>query len=316
MQGIRHVAAAIRDDLPEGGAFDRATDIARRSGARLSLFVFAWDKAMSRNPFFRRETVDRAIADHVAERREWLNERAAPLKAEGIAVHTEVIWADSLSREVIKMALALEPDLVVKDAEMGPRAGWAPADWRLLRHCPAPLMLVQPRPAPGITRVLAALDPMHAWGKPESLDGTILEAARAVSAIYQAELHVGHAMEPLPALLGQHMSQDAGQGSESVEAARREFLTTQAQALEKACAEGEVDSNHVHQREGTPEVVIPSIVEDIRADLLVLGTVNRSGLKRAVIGSTAEAILDRVKCDVLAVKPDGFVSDYEKLKDE
>jgi universal stress protein E len=173
-------------------------------------------------------------------------------------------------------------------------------------------MLVQPRPGPVINRVLAALDPMHAWGKPESLDGTILEAARTVSGLYKAELHVGHAMEPLPALLEQHM----GEGQDAVSEARREFMQTQQKALAAACEESGIDSAHVHQREGTPERVIPDIVGDVGADLLVLGTVNRRGLKRAVIGSTAEAILDRVACDVLAVKPDGFVSDYEKLKDE
>jgi universal stress protein E len=312
MQEIRHVAAAVRDDLPEGGALDRAIDIARRSGAKLSLFVFAWDKAVGRNIFARRKAVDKAIADHVAQRRQWLNDKAAPMRSEGLTIHTEVIWADSLSQEIIKMALAMEPDLIVKDAEMGPRAGWAPADWRLLRHCPAPLMLVQPRPGPVINRVLAALDPMHAWGKPESLDGTILEAARTVSGLYKAELHVGHAMEPLPALLEQHM----GEGQDAVSEARREFMQTQQTALAAACEESGIDSAHVHQREGTPERVIPDIVGDVGADLLVLGTVNRRGLKRAVIGSTAEAILDRVACDVLAVKPDGFVSDYETLKDE
>ncbi|MCP1727168.1 universal stress protein E [Natronospira proteinivora] len=312
MKQIQHIAAAIRDDGPTGGALDRAVDMARRSGAELSLFVLAWDKSVGRNPFARRETVDRAIADHVADRRQWLQKQMEPLKAEGLKVHGEVIWADSISREIIKMALALTPDLIVKDAETGPRKGWAPADWRLLRHCPVPLMLVQSRPSPSIQRVLAALDPMHAWGKPESLDGSILDAAQGMSELYQAELHVGHAMEALPSLLGQHMAAEV----DTVESAHKAYRESQRQALDEACSGSGVDTSHVHQREGAPEKVIPVLADDIRADLLVLGTVNRRGLKRAVIGSTAEAILDQVGCDVLAVKPDGFVSDYEKLKDE
>ena len=133
-----------------------------------------------------------------------------------------------------------------------------------------------------------------------------------MSDLYQAQLHVGHAMEALPSLLGQHMAGEA----DSVEAAHKAYRESQRQALEEACAGSGVDTSHVHQREGAPEKVIPVLADDIRADLLVLGTVNRRGLKRAVIGSTAEAILDQVGCDVLAVKPEGFVSDYEKLKDE
>lgn len=312
MEKIEHVVAAIRDDVPEDGALDRSVDLARRAGARLSLVVFAWDPGVGNHPFAGRMSADRAIADHVAERRRWLNEKAEPLRAEGMSVHTEVIWADSLSREIIKMALSLSPDLIVKDAETGPRQGWAPADWRLLRHCPVPLMLVQPRPGPTIRRVLAAVDPMHAWGKPESLDGRILETGTRMATLHEAELHVGHAIEPLPALLAQHM----GEGAAAVESAREEYRDTQARALEAACRDQGLDPAHIHQREGSPARVIAELADDIGADLLVLGTVNRRGLKRAVIGSTAEAILDRTTADVLAIKPDGFVSDYESLKDE
>jgi universal stress protein E len=185
-------------------------------------------------------------------------------------------------------------------------------DWRLLRHCPVPLMLVQPRPGPSISRVLAALDPMHAWGKPEGLDGRILSSGRFIAELYEAEFHVGHAVEPLPALLAQHM----GEGGDAVEAARRDYLDSQQKALAASCENQGLDPARIHQREGTPASVINDLVEDIHADLLVLGTVNRRGLKRAVIGSTAEAILDHTKADVLAIKPDGFVSDYETLKDE
>jgi len=309
---IQHIAVAVRDDGPEGGALDRALDLARRAHCKLSIFVLAWDKSVGRNPFARRETVDRAIADHVSARREWLNAQLDTWRQEGLDIRGEVIWADSISREIIKMALTLTPDLIIKDAETGPRAGWAPVDWRLLRHCPVPLMLVQPRPAPEIRRVLAAVDPMHAWGKPESLDAAILEAARAIAAPYQAELHVGHAMEALPQLLGQHMAGEA----DTIESAQMAFRESQNRALEDACADSDIDSSHIHQREGAPEKVIPVLAEDIQADLLVLGTVNRRGLARAVIGSTAEAILDRVERDVLAIKPEGFVSDYESLKDE
>lgn len=237
---------------------------------------------------------------------------AEPLQAEGMKVHAEVIWADSLSREILRMVLATKPDLLVKDAETGPRKGWAPVDWRLLRHCPVPLMLVQPRPGPDVRRVLAAVDPMHAWGKPESLDGAILSAGRLIAGRYEAELHVRHAVEPLPALLAQHM----GEGSEAVEAAHRDYLDTQRNVLAAACEGQALDTARVHQREGAPAQVISDLVDDVGADLLVLGTVNQRGLKRAVIGGTAEAILDRTTADVLAIKPDGFVSDYESLKDE
>ena len=43
-------------------------------------------------------------------------------------------------------------------------------------------------------------------------------------------------------------------------------------------------------------------------DLIVMGTIARTGIPGLFIGNTAESILQRVDCSVLAVKPDGFVS--------
>jgi hypothetical protein len=37
-----------------------------------------------------------------------------------------------------------------------------------------------------------------------------------------------------------------------------------------------------------------------------MGAVSRSGLKRLLIGNTAERILDELRCDILVVKPPRF----------
>ena len=43
-----------------------------------------------------------------------------------------------------------------------------------------------------------------------------------------------------------------------------------------------------------------------RVDILAMGAIARSGLKRVLIGSTAERVLERLPCDVLVVKPPEF----------
>ena len=61
-------------------------------------------------------------------------------------------------------------------------------------------------------------------------------------------------------------------------------------------------------RHGPAEQVVPELVNEYQIDLLVMGTVARSGLNGVLIGNTAERVLDEVPCSVLAVKPPGFVS--------
>lgn len=54
--------------------------------------------------------------------------------------------------------------------------------------------------------------------------------------------------------------------------------------------------------------MIPALVEEKKVDLLVMGTIARSGTPGVFIGNTAERMLRSVDCSVLTLKPDGFVS--------
>jgi len=43
-------------------------------------------------------------------------------------------------------------------------------------------------------------------------------------------------------------------------------------------------------------------------DLIVMGTLSRTGIPGYFIGNTSESILSQVNCSVLTMKPPGFVS--------
>jgi nucleotide-binding universal stress UspA family protein len=57
-----------------------------------------------------------------------------------------------------------------------------------------------------------------------------------------------------------------------------------------------------------PRDVLPAFAVSHGVDLVVMGTVCRTGIAGLFIGNTAELVLQQVNCSVLAVKPDGFVS--------
>jgi nucleotide-binding universal stress UspA family protein len=61
-----------------------------------------------------------------------------------------------------------------------------------------------------------------------------------------------------------------------------------------------------HLPKGPAKKVIASMAAELRADLVVMGTVARTGISGLIIGNTAEAILDQLTCSVLAIKPPGF----------
>lgn len=73
--------------------------------------------------------------------------------------------------------------------------------------------------------------------------------------------------------------------------------------------EAEINSEtNIHNVRGLADKIIPDFIEDNSIDILVMGTVGRSGILGLIIGNTAENILQKVGCSLLALKPNGFVS--------
>ncbi len=48
--------------------------------------------------------------------------------------------------------------------------------------------------------------------------------------------------------------------------------------------------------------------------MVILGTTGRTGLSAVFIGNTAEHVIDKINCDVLALKPKGYISPRSKYR--
>ncbi len=63
-----------------------------------------------------------------------------------------------------------------------------------------------------------------------------------------------------------------------------------------------------HLVKGSPRREISTLAARLGADVVVLGTVARTGVPGLFMGNTAETILSQLQCSVLAIKPPGFVT--------
>jgi nucleotide-binding universal stress UspA family protein len=61
-----------------------------------------------------------------------------------------------------------------------------------------------------------------------------------------------------------------------------------------------------HLGHGSAGLLVPQVAGEVGAELIVVGTVGRTGIAGLLIGNTAESIFSQVKCPVLAIKPEGF----------
>ncbi|MFT4993125.1 MAG: universal stress protein A [Paraglaciecola sp.] len=62
-----------------------------------------------------------------------------------------------------------------------------------------------------------------------------------------------------------------------------------------------IPAEQIYANVGAPADEIHHVAKDLEADLIVIGTQGKSGLK-LLLGSTANGVLHGVKCDVLAAK--------------
>ena len=77
--------------------------------------------------------------------------------------------------------------------------------------------------------------------------------------------------------------------------------------FEGALVDRDIPRTRRHLVGGSPDDAIDQVARRTRADIVVMGALSRSGLKRLFIGDTAERLLGELPCDILVVKPQQFV---------
>lgn len=327
MMASQRILTVIDPTVDTQPALDRATALARSTGAVLELFICDYDQCLAGNlagnlaakapehlagaRFLDGASLQNARSTLLSQHQRRLETLADEVRASGLTVEYDVAWDHPLHEGIVRKAIASGASLVVKDTHYHPavaRSLFSNTDWNLIRACPVELLLVKPRPMAATPRVIAAVDPLHEHDKPAGLDHRILRSAANICAAMNGHLHVFHSFDPAPALA---MSADSVTMPLAVPA--RELVdsirTTHTRAVDQLVEEHGIRRDRVHVHQGPPHRVLIDLAEELQADLVVMGAVSRSGLKRLFLGSTAEQMLDRLPCDVLIVKPAGFAGE-------
>lgn len=234
---------------------------------------------------------------------------ATPIRKQGIDVTTKVL-SGRTSFSIIHEVTRSGHDLVVrvsKGAHSGRTGFFGTTSMRLLRKCPCAVWLVRPEAESRFGRVLAAIDPAPNDIIRDVMNNTVMDLATSVVKYEQGEMHVVHAWE----LFGEHLMKSRYKPGELAEA-KRNAEAKVAAALDRSLSPYELthDNERVHLvcDELGPGHAISKLANREQIDLIVMGTIARTGLTGALLGNTAEKVLDRIECSVLAIKPDGFVS--------
>jgi universal stress protein E len=290
------ILVAVRDPAArQQAAIRKASRMAAASGARLTLFhsfatPYPLPDPLPKDPAAVIAAVGRA-------RQSQLLQLAKAIRTKGVQVTCEVAWDFPVAQAIVRRVLAGGVSMVMADSHRRSRiARWflANTDWELIRECPCPVWFVKHDRPTRRPLILAAVDPTHAHAKPAGLDGRLVQTAEQLATELGGRAAVIHVDDV--------RSASAAGGPGRAPGGRPAVLASIRRLGER---HGIPPARQVIQT-GVPDTVIARAVEALQVDLLVMGAISRSGLRPAFIGSTAEAVIDEVACDVLVVKPRGY----------
>ncbi|MFT6284319.1 MAG: universal stress protein E [Arenicella sp.] len=282
-------------------ALERALKFAEFDDVHIHLFNAIYEPVMALTDVLsshhRKEMKDQYMADRYL----YMDTVAETLDKKDIRCSVNVAWHRELHEAIEEIVNELEPDLVIKritadTININPFA--MPVDRHLLRYCKAPLLLI--RDSHWVNKpIMAAIDPTVIDKKHIALNHNILEYSKMLAQVTKTQLHSISTFET-PNMVP---TMDVGWANIDFQSIKVDTSNAHKNKMESLLKEHDLFINPYHVLEGRADIVIPNIAKEIDAQLLILGTVGRTGLSGAFIGNTAEHVLANMNCDILTLKP-------------
>lgn len=281
-------------------ALDRAARIARTCGARLRVVDVVSAPAEARR------TLRANLEDELmAHRREQLARIAYGVR--DVRVDTDILAgppADALVQDVLRFGHDLVVRSHARDLVARPKSIGA-IDIQLFRHCQCPVWAVGPGAAPQHPKIVGAIDASAEDPVKQGLNAKIIELALSLTQLQEGSLILLHTWHPFAEkrISSHSADEEFSAYLDSTRRRAKQDLASLAESFGSRLAGVQLEL-----RRGDVEGVIADFVVAEGIDLVVIGTMGRTGITRRLIGTTAERLLNMLPCSVLAVKPDEFVS--------
>lgn len=225
------------------------------------------------------ESIDtRATNDSLFRNSQWFEDEIhAPLKKEGLEYQIEISWSSEWQRSILKSANRFSADVILlpihKKKKHTLRLTFSESKWKVLKKATCPVILVRPGAAEQRKTILAAVNFQAIDDQQRLLNANILTRGRWLAEHYGAELHVVNAYK------------------DSMNYPDRGKLSKEAG----------VPSERIHVVQGYTDEAVAKTTKEIKADLVIMGTLGQTGQSDTRRGNTAERVISGLDVDVVVV---------------
>jgi nucleotide-binding universal stress UspA family protein len=290
----------------------QATSILTTSQAKLTLMSVAplLDDAIVQTSDGKTVDLQKLLLEELKSE---LEEEAGKIKGDDFRVSTAAASGQPFI-EIIRQVISNDHDLVMMRADGVSSLRdqlFGTVSSHLMRKCPCPVWILKPSRRRKLRHVFAAVDPDPSDPERNMLNVEILKRAQILANNDNAKLHIIHAWNTL----GGNLNRGKRWMTKSEIRMHAEQVATDHRNRLNSLLDIATDGNAiVHMIQGQAGEVIPEIVDREKADLLVMGTVCRTGIPGFFIGNTAEMTLSQVDCSVLTIKPRQFKSPVQLVE--
>ncbi len=300
MKNLKKLLVIVDPDNDSDFVIERAILLAFNSKAQVLLLmnkanVLPQDSELEQRPasrFFR--TQKQLFTEHYQSRLAALQTRFA---VQGIDADTYFSTDKNSATVILRKIREFKPDMTLKSVQTKSalsRILITNTDWKLVKNCPSPLLLVKARPWAEDGAIMAAVDPLHSKSQQNQLDHLLLDTAVSLATSLQLNARVFHCYFPdLSSMFPKVVD------AEDFVREIREIHWTRIRAL--IAGHGLSEDQVTMTRGDLIKTLLQAIRKD-RANILVLGALSRNVVESVIIGSTAEKILYDTPCDVLIMK--------------
>ncbi len=216
-------------------------------------------------------------------------------KPGGVKVSNCIVWEKNVRSWVVGQCRRDPYALVIKTGHRSETFIYSSTDWQLLRECPAPVMIAAENKWRKTKPIVAAVDLASKSRIKHRLNNLVIETAKQYAQALGCELYVLHAIHISPLLTELDLVDEYSRGKKI-----KEELQGQ---LKRLSITHDVPLKNFRLKQGPVDKVITSESARLRAQLVVMGTAGRKGVRGKLIGNTAEQVLSQLRTDVLALKP-------------
>lgn len=205
---------------------------------------------------------------------------------------------DSLEAEVLRLIDDEPLDLVIKSHSPDESLFHAGIDASLLRKVRLPLLICANHKRKGHNNVLATVDVSGDDSdniQQHRINCQVVQAAAEYAQMLQKDLHLVYVIPVNRANYELEISDPMALERKHGEAA--------SERLQQLVADTGVATAGLHVSAGLPEKEIKAVAKEVGADLVVMGSVGRKGLKGLLLGSTAERVIKHLRRDLLVIRP-------------